>query len=218
MKKYKLILILQIFLFTESSFAQITESFSNFTVGSKEVKTGEFMGDNNVTWTYTNCRGDNDRQAVYTTNYKGFKSVAQQFSQNGCQVTKTNEYVAPPKGVTTKEWHLKASYSSSLNNRILTLIQVVPDGATSSSIIKLGEGDFQFGDWCIKAELNGNNPVSLYIRNNAKDVTFSLGQDNPIINGEVYQRQTPGSTILFDEIDQTKKTVEMVDRPAQATR
>lgn len=221
MKTIKLLLILLVFFTIEFSSAQMTEGFANFSVGSDEVKTGSFTGNDNITWSYTNCRGDKDRQAVYTTTYTGFKSVAQQFSQNGCSITKTNEYVAPPDpsfGVTTKEWHLKASYNNSINNKILTLIQVVPDGTTTSAVVKLKEGDFQFGEWRITTELNGDNPASLYIRNDSKNVTFSLGQDNPTINGAIYQRQTAGSTVLYDEILGAKKTVEMVDRPAQPTR
>lgn len=224
MKTYILLLSVLISVFSVQLLkAQGTEGFDKFIVGSDEIKSGSFIGNNNVTWNYTNCLGDKDRLASYTNTFadKGFKSVAQQFSQKGCSVFLTNEYVAPPDSqynVKTKEWHLKASYGPSTRNKILTVIQLMPNTATLPVITKLGEGNFQCGEWNISAELNGDLPARLYIRNNSKDATFSLGNDNPLINGSTYKRQKAGSSILYDEIGGVKKVEEMNDRPAQGTR
>lgn len=205
------------------SFGQGTEAFDGFAAGCDQISTGSFMGNNNITWKYNNCRGDSARVANYTNTFSdnGFKSVAWQFSQKGCVISQTNEYVAPPDTsyhVSTKEWHLKASYGPGSKNRVLTLIQVMPSGNNPVSVIKLNEGDFQYGDWRITAELNGNNPASLYIRNETKDVTFSLGNENPLINDVTYQRQQSGSSVLYDEINGVKNIEEVSDRSAQSTR
>lgn len=205
------------------SYGQGNEKFGNFTVTAGVPVSGQFIGDNSVVWKYTNCSADTSSQAVFTTTYpdNGFKSIAMQYSANGCDITQTNEYVAPPDTsyhVTTKECHLKASYGPAPVSRILTIIQVLPDTVNPVNVIKSGDGDFTCGDWHIVAEMNGSNPASLYVRNELKNVTFSLGNDSPVMLGTPYQRLQAGSSILYDDIEGAKKVVEVTDRASQPTR
>ncbi len=224
--KSNILSIVSIVLFSiQLSLAQEVESFDNYT-GGDEVRSGSFTGANNVTWNYVNCRGDKDRQLVLVTenSTKGFKSYAQQFCQQGALVVQTDQYVAPPDSAKNGgveppvEWHVTASYGPTLKTRILTVIQVTPGSASPISIIKQGDGDFQLGDWRILAELNGNNPARLDLRNDVLNVSFSLGTQTVVINGGEYLRKNSGSSVLYDEINGTKQVMEVIDRPAQPTR
>lgn len=224
MKNIRL-LILSFAIFAISSlFGQATESFDSFS-GGGVVSSGSFTGENNVVWSYTNCTGDESRQVSYTTKNttKNFASVAYQFSNQGCVVSQTDQFVAAPNaalngGVAPPlEWHLAASYGKSDKCRILTLIKLTPTGGTVEVPTQLSDGSFRWGDWDIKAQLDEKSIASLEVRSATKNVVFSDGT-TPLINGQPYVRTQPNSSLLYDDIAGVKKVVEIVDRPAQATR
>lgn len=154
---------------------------------------------------------------------KKFSSVAQLFSDQSCQISQTNEYVAAPNPklvkygrAIPKQWHLAATFAPSVANRILTVIQVQPDGTKTTEITRSGNR-FECGDWTIEAELNANKPAALSIRNAASKANFSYGDQSPVIDGKKLTRQTKGSSLLYDEVDGKWQVQEMTDREALRT-
>lgn len=169
---------------------------------------------------------DAKENKLTTINEKsGFQSVAQLFCNQVSTISQTDQYVAAPdqkfnknKTEISPEWHLTASFSSSKKNRILTVIQVTPNGVMPVAIEKLADGNYKCGDWRISAELNCEKPASMNIQNKAKNVLFSYGADQPIINGKKFNRKQPDSSLLYDEFGGQKKVEEMSDHQARATR
>lgn len=160
-----------------------------------------------------------------TTNYayqgKGaFTSVAQIYSEQTPEITTTNEWfpgAAPdkPAGV-DKQWHLTANFGPSLNNKILTIIQVTDDGRVDE--IWQVNNRFTFGDWQVEAELSADKPAAITISNKTIDAIFDYGNTEVMINGVPYKRQQENSSVLYDNVRGTKQTQEIADKPIQSTR
>ena len=113
--------------------------------------------------------------------------------------------------------NLWLQYRYSMDESILTIIQVEADGNRIVDIKHADSNSFQCGDWKIEAELNTKRPASLYIRNSKTQATFSYGKEKPVMNGQVYESKDKNSSILYDSFDGKWEVQEMKDRPAQAT-
>ncbi len=142
---------------------------------------------------------------------KQFSSVAQLFSEQPCAITQTDRYAAEPNEKIavrgedfSRPWSLTAGFAPSKANRILTIIQVLPDGKQSARILRSGN-TFQCGDWNIEAELNTKRPAGLRIHNNQNEAAFSFGS------------QHQGASILHDRINGAWETQEMHDQEPQFT-
>lgn len=156
---------------------------------------------------------------------KQFTSVAQLFSEQEFTASQTDQYVTPPD--TTKavrgeffanQWHLKASFTPSKRNRILTIIQVQPDGKQAVKIIRDGN-HFQCGDWMVEAELDAGKPAALYISNSKNKAVFSYGKSSLQMNGKIYKPLNRNASLLFDETSASGEwqLQEMLDRAPQFT-
>ena len=173
-------------------------------------------------------QGQNSKQSfqLLTRNKeKQFTSMAQLFSEQDCAVIQTDEYVTPPdtkKAVRgeffANQWHLTASFAPSKRNRILTIIQVQPDGKQAAKIIRDGN-HFQCGDWTVEAELNAGKPATLYISNSKNKAIFSYGKSSLQINGNTYKPLNRNASLLFDETATSGRwqLQEMLDRAPQFT-
>ncbi len=164
-------------------------------------------------------------QQKLTTRYtaKNFTSVARLFSNQACTISQTDQFVVPPNlalGDPGKEypnqWHLTAKFENCAKNRILTIIQVVPEGESTKAITG-SSGAYQCGDWSIKAELNWDKKASLSVANSIQNVAFSYGSGNIIIDNVSYSRQKQ-SSLLYDVIDGQKQMVEELDYVPISTR
>lgn len=160
-----------------------------------------------------------------TTNHTdkgGFTSVAQIFSGQTPTIETTNRWFTggePADQNPTKyptQWHLTANFGPSINNKILTIIQVSDDGRVED--IWQVNNHFIMGDWEIEAELNGDRPAAISIANKVTGTAFSYGVQAPTVNGAPYQRQQENSSVLYDNIYGTMQVQETVDKPLQTTR
>lgn len=160
-----------------------------------------------------------------TTRYEGtkFSSVAQLFSDQACRISQTDEFVAAPNPKLVKhglkipkQWHLTAAFDPSMSNRILTIIQVQPDGSQVAEIVREGS-HFTCGDWTIEAELNTEKPAGLSIRHATQKTLFSYGDAPTKIDGKKWTRKEKGSSLLYDEVDGKWQVQEMTDREALST-
>ena len=154
---------------------------------------------------------------------KQFTSVAQLFSRQDCKITQTDRFVVPPNQenavrgeVFTNSWHLTASFTPGKRNRILTIIQVQPDGKQAVGIQRDGNL-FQCGDWTIEAELDVKKPASLYITNKNNQAVFGYGKSSLLINGKSYRPIDKTASLLFDKIDGSWQMQERMDRKPQLT-
>lgn len=158
-----------------------------------------------------------------TTRYAdkgGFTSVAQIFSNQTPGIEVTNQWfpgAEPDKPANVaKQWHLTANFGPSVNNKILTIIQV-SDNNQIEDIWQVNN-TFIMGDWKIEAELGADRPAAVSITNKLTGTAFSYGNQAPAINGALYQRQQENSSVLYDNIHGTAHVQEMADKPVQTTR
>lgn len=157
-----------------------------------------------------------------TTHYTdkgGFTSVAQIYSNQTPEITKTNEWFPggePDKPAdVAKQWHLTADFPACQNNRILTIIQVSDDGVVED--VWQVNNTFTVGDWTIEAEMDADKPAAITIKDATNGCVFSYGAD-AVIDGSVYQRQQEGSSLLYDEVGGSMQVQEIADKPVQTTR
>lgn len=158
-----------------------------------------------------------------TTHYNdmgGFTSVAQIFSEQMPDIETTNRWFPggePDKPAdVAKQWHLTATFGPSMNNKILTIIQV-GDNQQIEDIWQVNN-TFLMGDWSIEAELGADRPAAISITNKVTGTTFNYGSQAPIINGAPYQRQQENSSVLYDNVRGTMQVQETVDKAVQTTR
>lgn len=163
------------------------------------------------------------KQLITRNEEKQFTAVAQLFSQQDCNLTQTDRFVVPPdekKAVRgealSNQWHLTASFTSGKRNRILTIIQVQPDGTQAVEIQREGN-HFQCGDWVIEAELDTRKPASLYVSNHVNHAAFSYGKSSPLMGGQSYKPVDKEASLLFDKIEGKWQVQEMTDRKPQLT-
>lgn len=153
-----------------------------------------------------------------------FTSLAEIFSDQPCEIAQTDRYQAPPNEAIAvrgeefyKEWSLDARFSPCKKNRVLTLIQITPEGGKTVPAMREDDKTFRFGDWIVKAELDASRHASLYIRNVHNNTVFGYGLKEMDINGKTYRFGHNDASVLHDNIKGTWKTEEMNDRPAQLT-
>lgn len=166
----------------------------------------------------------NEKENMLTTVYpeKKFSSVAQLFSNSACTITQTDQFVEAPDMKKAKkdqkcpnQWHMTAAFEKSPANRILTIIQIQPDGTTARKLVRNGN-NFRIGSWEITAELDAAKPAELLIRNPKNKAVFSFGNENLNIEGTDYQREK-GTSLLYDQIEGEWTVHEMSDYEPQAT-
>lgn len=162
---------------------------------------------------------DSRQQTVTTENpAKGFQTVVRQFSQSSFEFAQTDRFVVPPATPAPDQWHLTATYTPSSQNRILTIIQIVPDSEQASSAIVRNGDVFQCDDWRIEAALNASQPAELLITNRTNNAVFSYSPNNPMIDGKVYLRKSPRSSLLYDETNGRYGVTEQTDYIPASTR
>ncbi len=160
-----------------------------------------------------------------TTTYTdkgGFTSVAQIYSGQTPEITVTDEWFPGAEPDETDDeyrgvqWHLTADFGPSLNNKILTIIQVSDNGAVED--IWQVNNRFTVGDWKIDAELDADKPAAITITNEATGTVFDYGSTELTVNGAPYQRQQENSSVLYDDIHGTMQIQESTVKQVQTTR
>ena len=146
-------------------------------------------------------------QMVGTSNDgKGFVAVTQLFSSHACTLSQTDRFAVPPTATPDSrypnQWHFTASTERCAANRFLTFIQVKDTGEPVRLIRRDGD-TFTLGDWIIEAALDPTRPATLSVRNTTHSATF---------------RQSPSSSILYDEAGGSWQTQEATDRPPLSSR
>ena len=154
-----------------------------------------------------------NNQKQFTTIHaeQGFTAVAQQFSRQSSTVTQTDRFVVPPDPKLFKpgrtypnQWHLTAAFGTSAKNRILTLIQLVPDGEKARPITSSAANSYQCGEWTIQVGLEPTQPTLLKVTSNAANATLEY--------------QSGQATQLNDRIEGKQQTVKMTDYVPISTR
>lgn len=163
------------------------------------------------------------KQLLTRNEEKQFTAMAQLFSQQECTLSQTDLFVSPPdkkkavRGeVLANQWHMTASFVPCKRNRILTIIQIQPDGKQASEIVREGNR-LQCGDWTVEAELDTRKPASLYITNHVNQAVFSYGKSSLLMDGKSYNPIHKEASLLFDKIDGKWQIKEMTDREPQLT-
>ena len=154
---------------------------------------------------------------------KQFSTVAQLFSDQECRISQTDEFVAAPNPKLVKhglqipnQWHLSAAFGPSRANRILTVIQVQPDGTSIAEVLREGNR-FTCGDWTIEAELNAAKPAGLIIKHATNKAAFGYGNAPVQADGKKLMHKTEGSSLLYDLVDGKWQVQEMTDREGLRT-
>ncbi len=148
---------------------------------------------------------------------KGFRTTVRQFSNSSFEFSQTDLFVVPPATPAPNQWHLTATYSPCAQNRILTIIQVVPDSEQASTIVQTGD-TFQCEDWNIQATMNSSQPAELIVTNRTNSTVFSYSPNNPVIKGSIYLRKSPRSSLLYDETNGRYGVTEQTDYVPASTR
>lgn len=148
---------------------------------------------------------------------KGFKTTVRQFSDSPFEFSQTDRFVVPPATPAPDQWHLTATYTPCAQNRILTIIQITPDSEQAPTIVRTGDS-FQCGDWNIQAVLSPTQPSELIVTNRTNSTVFSYSPDNPLIDGSVYLRKFPRSSLLYDESNGRYGVTEQTDYTPASTR
>lgn len=151
-----------------------------------------------------------------------FVSVAEIFSDHTPSITKTDEWfmhIEPVEDGKTypKQWHLTADFEATATNRILTVIQV-NDAESLVDKVWRANNEFIVGDWSISAEMDGDKPAFISIRNGKTGTEFSYGCDAPVVGGEPYVRRYEGSAVLYDKVKGSPEVQEVGDRPLYVTK
>lgn len=149
-----------------------------------------------------------EQSSVTTTNKsKNFASVARLFSKQSFSITQTDQFVVPPTKVPDpkypNQWHLNATFSPCNKNRILTIIQIVPEAASALPVNSLGD-TYTCGNWNIRVPLDSSQPNSISISNPVNTASFN------------YQTGKPSK--LHDLIDGQYQDIEMTDYKLISTR
>lgn len=145
---------------------------------------------------------------------KKFSSIARIFSNSDYTLSQTDRFVAPPNPKLVKhnrkipnQWHLTAQFTPTVANRILTIIQILPDGRSKKALSQDGN-NFRCGKWRINAEMDPGKPAAIYVHNPDNGASFSYGKTEIEIEGKKYS-YAPGTAVLFDEIDGERVLYEM---------
>ena len=125
--------------------------------------------------------------------------------------------MVPPATPAPDQWHLTATYTPCAQNRILTIIQITPDSEQAPAIVRTGDS-FQCGDWNIQAVLSPTQPSELIVTNRTNSTIFSYSPDNPLIDGSVYLRKSPRSSLLYDESNGRYGVTEQTNYTPASTR
>lgn len=150
----------------------------------------------------------------------GFTAVAQIYSEAVPVITTTDDWfpgAEPDKPAdVAKQWHLTADFKESLNNKILTIIQLSDDGQVDD--IWQVNNRFTLGDWTIEAEMAADQPAAIAISNKVTGTVFDYGSSELQFDNVPYQRTQEGSSVLYDDIFGTFQVQECTGKPVQPTR
>ena len=157
-----------------------------------------------------------------TTNYDDYVAVAHIYSNETPNITTTNEWFQGGEPTVnpnvSKQWHLTADFQACATNKVLTIIQVEDDENAMKEIWRVNN-KFLIGDeWEIEAEMKGDSKAYINIKNKITGTVFDYGSDAPVINGSSYQRQSEGSSVLYDEVNGEMTIQEISNHQPQLTR
>ena len=157
----------------------------------------------------------------YTTTDKGnFTAVAQIYCEQIPTITTTKDWF--PGGEPTspadvaKQWHLTADFEASMNNKILTIIQLSDNGQVED--VWQVNNRFTLGDWIVEAEMAADKPATIKISNKTTGTVFDYGSVELQLDGVPYQRQQENSSVLYDDVFGMLQVQECITKPVQTTR
>lgn len=157
----------------------------------------------------------------YTTTDKGnFTAVAQIYCEQIPTITTTKDWF--PGGEPTspadvaKQWHLTADFETSMNNKILTIIQLSDNGQVED--VWQVNNRFTLGDWIVEAEMAADKPATIKISNKTTGTVFDYGSVELQLDGVPYQRQQENSSVLYDDVFGMLQVQECITKPVQTTR
>ena len=120
------------------------------------------------------------------------------------------------------QWHVRAESAPVGAMRILALVQVMADGAAAAPaplpIEHRPGGWLQVGDWAIRAELQGTGQAFLEARHNDGLAAFSSGGRAVVCDGESYEPDPIGSSLLVELAGARKLVRQAVDELPAAAR
>ena len=165
---------------------------------------------------------DNTRKSWRTESAeKEFYAQVSQFSDISSTISQTDQTIIPitetPDPKYPDLWHLTGTFAQSSQNRILTIIQISGKSEKTPDVIRQGN-TFHCGDWNITASLDPQETAELIITNRTSEVVFSYSPDNPVIEGSIYLRKYPSSSLLYDETNGRYGVTEQIDYTPASTR
>ena len=115
-----------------------------------------------------------------------------------------------------KQWHLTADFEASMNNKILTIIQLSDNGQVED--VWQVNNRFTLGDWIVEAEMAADKPATIKISNKTTGTVFDYGSVELQLDGVPYQRQQENSSVLYDDVFGMLQVQECITKPVQTTR
>lgn len=166
--------------------------------------------------------GDGDAMFSTENSAEGFVAVTQLYGAYDFSVSQTDRFVVPPAQTGPdypNQWHLTAQTDGHASTRYLAIIQVkdAAAGETPVAVRRTGD-DFTVDGWRIHVVLDAGAPACLTVTSDTDPVVFSYDTDNPVLEGEIYYRQSAGSSLLYDDTGNGYVVQEMTDRAAISTR
>lgn len=158
---------------------------------------------------------------------KGFSTAVTQCANvdgQPSQTTRTPVPITPePSDKYPDIWHLTNHYEASDVHRILTVIEVCPDGATPTPLVAIGTDNdgihtYTYGGYTLHVALDADRPAELSVTGNEVKAQFSYSARNPEIDGGTYLRRSPYSSLLYDSEQGVYRVTEQMDYQSVTTR
>lgn len=152
---------------------------------------------------------------------KKFHTVVSQFSDYESRIEQTTQTLVPvtpsPDSRYPELWHLTSTFESCAQNRILTIIQICTDDRPQKAVIRDGDY-FRYGNYTIKAVLDGTRPAELTVESSIGKTKFSYSAENLTLDEGVYLRRNPYSSLLYDITNGKWGVTEQTDYRPASTR
>ena len=152
---------------------------------------------------------------------KEFHTVVSQFSDHESRIEQTTQTLVPitplPDARYPDLWHLTSTFESCAQNRILTIIQICTDDRPQKAVTRDGDY-FHYGNYTIKAVLDGARPAELTVESSTGKAKFSYSAENLTLDEGIYLRRNPYSSLLYDITNGKWGVTEQTDYLPASTR
>lgn len=134
-----------------------------------------------------------------------FRSHTNLWGSTKVSFSQTDQWACPPNERNARRgedftpwWTFTAQINRADKARFLAVIQIEDGKMKFRELKETGTGEWTFGDWTLKAELDAKRPAYLLLQNAASDITFECKEDASIlhdtVNGKASTQETSDRT------------------------